>query len=101
MSSMTAPGQLVGTAEYMAPEQWTGETKDARCDLFSLGATLYYALTARAPFVAGSLEEIMELASAGQIQPARDLAPDIPPSIREIKRSSMAWSWFSGGYQTG
>lgn len=84
VTSMTAPGQLVGTAEYMAPEQWTGDSRDARQDLFSLGATLYFALTGRAPFVATSLEEIMELAGAGEIRPARELAPDLPPHLEQV-----------------
>lgn len=84
VSSMTAPGQLLGTAEYMAPEQWSGETRDVRCDLFSLGATLYYALTGQAPFSADTLDELVELAAAGEVRPVRELAPDLPRPLELV-----------------
>ena len=50
--SMTGTGELVGTAQYMSPEQIAGEEIDGRSDLYSLGVTAFYAVTGRLPFEA-------------------------------------------------
>ncbi|HVR30639.1 MAG TPA: protein kinase, partial [Thermoanaerobaculia bacterium] len=49
---VTAPGTIVGTVDYMAPEQVLGKPADVRSDLYALGATLYKMLTGQAPFTA-------------------------------------------------
>src|SRR5256884_1360852 len=54
-----SPGPIVGTARYMSPEQACGEAVDARSDLYSLGATFFYALTGRAPFEGTNLPAIL------------------------------------------
>jgi serine/threonine protein kinase len=53
-SELTQLGDLLGSPLYMAPEQLRGEWLDCRADLFSVGVLLYYLLTHRKPFVAGS-----------------------------------------------
>ncbi len=83
LTGLTAPGQLVGTAEYMAPEQWTSAPLDARTDVFALGATLYFALCGRPPF-GGSLDELMQAATDGDFAPPRELAPDCPAELEAI-----------------
>ena len=54
-ASMTATGNILGTANYMSPEQVEGEKVDGRSDLFSLGCMLYELLAGRRPFQSESL----------------------------------------------
>ena len=48
--AMTDAGALLGTPHYMAPEQWTGRSVDARTDVYAMGATLYHLLSGQPPF---------------------------------------------------
>ena len=50
LSGVSAAGEVVGTLEYVAPEQITGDDVDARADLYSLGCVLYESLTGQSPF---------------------------------------------------
>ncbi len=70
-------GEVVGTARYMSPEQALGETVDGRSDLYSLGATFFYALTGRAPFTGANLPAVLA-------QQVSRPAPSIAAVRREV-----------------
>jgi tetratricopeptide (TPR) repeat protein/tRNA A-37 threonylcarbamoyl transferase component Bud32 len=73
----TATGQVMGTPEYMAPEQAAGRTHDIspRTDVYSLGALLYQCLTGRRPFQGGTLTEVL-----------RQVTQDEPVPLRRLRR---------------
>ena len=84
MAPMNAGGaDVVGTPAFVAPEIVQRLALDARADLFSLGATLYYALTGRLPFQARSFSEAMA-AWSNRIAAPSSLAPDIPPALDDL-----------------
>src|SRR5882762_2414316 len=74
-------GAVTGTARYMSPEQACGEPVDARSDLYSLGATFFYALTGRAPFEAASVPAIITK-HVYEIAPrVQQLRPEVPAKL--------------------
>src|SRR5205814_10288497 len=75
---------VTGTARYMSPEQACGEPVDARSDLYSLGATFFYALTGRAPFEAASAPALL---TTHVYEPARlvvPLRPEVPAKLATV-----------------
>ena len=81
--SLTHAGAMVGTPEYMAPEQSNG-LHDYRSDIYSLGVVLYQMLTGRVPFTAESPVAISLKHIQTQPPPPRQLNPDIPQSIEDV-----------------
>ncbi|PYP14059.1 MAG: hypothetical protein DMD54_14985 [Gemmatimonadetes bacterium] len=79
-----SPGLVTGTARYMSPEQACGEPVDARSDLYSLGATFFYALTGRAPFEAGNAPAIITK-HVYEIAPlVHALRPEVPAKLGAV-----------------
>jgi anti-anti-sigma regulatory factor len=72
--------QIVGTPSFIAPEVLHQLSLDGRTDLFSLGATLYYALTGRTPFAARSFTDLRELWRVEPVPPSQ-LVAAIPPAL--------------------
>ena len=81
-SSMTASGFIVGTPDYMSPEQARGVAVDERSDIFSVGAVLYLMLTGRKPFVAPDLPAVLHKVVSED--PPSIEAKDAPPGLARI-----------------
>lgn len=86
-TSMTAVGQVIGTAQYMSPEQATGTPATASSDIYSLGVVGYEMLTGRPPF---SGENPVALAMAHVHQPLPDLPASVPHAVRSLIERSLA-----------
>jgi serine/threonine protein kinase len=83
-SALTRQDMLVGTPEYMAPEQVEGEGLDHRCDLFSLGCVLYRMVTGVWPFKrANWMSTLMAVTSKDPVSPS-ELEPAIPAALSEL-----------------
>ena len=78
---MTKAGHLIGTIEYMAPEQVKGLETDARSDIYSLGMLLYEMLTGRVPFDIQNEFELMSAQINQMPPPPRELNPNIPAEV--------------------
>ncbi|HEX9799493.1 MAG TPA: protein kinase [Thermoanaerobaculia bacterium] len=84
---LTAPGLVVGTCGYMAPEQVRGQSVDERTDLFALGAILHELLSGRGPFARGApLESLAAILS----EPAPPLPAHVPSEVARILERCLA-----------
>jgi len=89
-ASLTRSGFHPGTPQYMSPEQASGQSVDARSDLFSLGSTLYTMCTGRPPFRAESSFGVMKRISDEAATPVRELNPDMPEWLVLVIEKLMA-----------
>ncbi|WP_254509176.1 serine/threonine-protein kinase [Anatilimnocola floriformis] len=81
---VTADGSVMGTADYMSPEQARGKQVTSRCDLYSLGSVLYALLTGKPPFAGKSLTEVIHNLMQEKPIALRRLAPDTPAELESI-----------------
>lgn len=86
----TEIGVMLGTPAYSAPEQLRGEDVDARTDLYSLGTTLYEALTGQLPYRAGNLLELATKVLRESPLPIGSLRPNLPPLLEQLVARALA-----------
>lgn len=83
-TGLTADGGVLGTAEYMSPEQADGRPVTYRSDLYSLGGVLYALVAGRPPFRAKSIPEMLQLQRFAEPEPLRRLCYDVPEELAAI-----------------
>jgi serine/threonine protein kinase len=85
----TEPGTVLGTPQYMSPEQARGQKVDARTDLFSLGVMLYEMLAGRAPFRGVNVIEVLAAILDREPTPLADARPDLPPFLTQLVHRAL------------
>ncbi|HMC09979.1 MAG TPA: serine/threonine-protein kinase, partial [Pirellulaceae bacterium] len=83
-TNVTAAGGMLGTADYMAPEQASGKPVTSRCDLYALGSVLYALLTGKPPFAARTMVEVIAALQSEPPVPVSRLAPETPEAFDKI-----------------
>ncbi|HVC88047.1 MAG TPA: Stk1 family PASTA domain-containing Ser/Thr kinase [Gaiellaceae bacterium] len=89
-SQMTEAGSIVGTAQYLSPEQARGAPVDPRSDLYSLGVVLYEMLTGKVPFTGETPVEIAMKHLSQVPEPPSALRPDVPHDLDAVVMRSLA-----------
>jgi beta-lactam-binding protein with PASTA domain len=89
-SAMTQTAAVIGTAQYLSPEQARGETVDARSDIYSTGCLLYELLTGRPPFIGDSPVSVAYQHVREEAKPPSQLNPDVSQAIDNIVAKSLA-----------
>jgi serine/threonine-protein kinase len=90
-SSPTQPGCVMGTPDFIAPEQARdSRSADARADVYGLGCTLYYLLAGQVPFPGGSASEKMLRHLTEEPSPLEQLQPAVSPALTAVVRKAMA-----------
>jgi hypothetical protein len=90
VSQMTEAGSIIGTAQYLSPEQARGAPVDQRSDLYSMGIVLYEMLTGQVPFTGESPVEIAMKHLSDPPRPPSLLRPDIPPDLDMVVLRALA-----------
>ncbi len=87
---LTSDGGLIGTAEYMAPEQADGRPVTFHCDLYSLGGVLFAMLAGRPPFRGGSLPELLQYHRVCKPPRVSRFAAEVPEEFEELIMQLLA-----------
>jgi serine/threonine protein kinase len=91
IKKLTATGIVLGTPEFMSPEQLRGKPLDPRTDVYSLGLMTYEMLTGKLPFLGRTQQEIMIARLRSEPTPIRAARPDLnfPPAVEKVMLKSM------------
>ena len=85
----TQPGTVLGTVDYMSPEQARGQTLDRRTDVFSLGIVLYQMAAGRTPFAAATSLDTLVSILEKEPPPLDDYAPEVPAEFQRIVSKAL------------
>ena len=83
---LTRPGMIMGTVDYMSPEQASGRAVDARGDVFSFGVVLYELLAGRKPFAGATDLEVLKTITHGAPEP---LSEEVPAALRSVVEKAL------------
>ncbi|HET7791642.1 MAG TPA: serine/threonine-protein kinase [Gemmatimonadales bacterium] len=89
-SELTTEGMIIGTPQYMSPEQAAGEKVDARSDIYSLGIVLYQMLAGAAPFDGESSAKILAKQLTATPEPITRLRPDVSEGLADVLDRMLA-----------
>ena len=83
-------GEFVGTPNFASPEQFESRPVDVRSDIYSLGATLWFALTGKTPFAGRNIEEIRRAQKLAALPTEQLKAAHVPPPLKSLLKSMLA-----------
>jgi len=83
-TQLTTAGGVLGTADYMSPEQADGQPISERCDQYSLGGVMYALLAGRPPFRARTMTEMLQMQCFSEPEPVSRYAPDTPSQLNGL-----------------
>ena len=89
-AALTMEGTILGTPEYMAPEQAKGDPVSPASDVYSLGVMAYHMVSGRSPFQGPSTVAVLRMVCQGEPAPLSQVAPDLPPGARAWIQKAMA-----------
>jgi serine/threonine protein kinase len=89
IAKLTATGIILGTPEFMSPEQIRGKPLDARSDIYALGIVAFEMFTGKLPFQGRNAQEMMIARLRGQPTPVRQLRADTPPAIEKALTKAL------------
>jgi serine/threonine-protein kinase len=89
VAKLTATGIVLGTPEFMSPEQIRGKTLDGRSDIYALGILAFEMFTGTLPFQGRSAQEMMIARLRGNALPLRQAKPELPAKLEQIIAKSL------------
>ena len=89
-SSQTTPGMVMGSPDYMAPEQAAGAPANAQSDIYALGTILFEMLTGRLPFTGRNAIDVLMKKGGGPAPAVTELRPEVPAPLAEVVARCLA-----------
>ncbi|MCL2448488.1 MAG: serine/threonine-protein kinase [Polyangiaceae bacterium] len=86
---LTSTHEVLGTPEYMAPEQLWGRPIDARTDVYAIGISLFQCLTGEVPYVGTYPDVLVQVSHAEEPPRVRDVRPDVSPALAKVIEQAL------------